>query len=166
MKRMFIPIFLLSLAACGGDPPSPEDAFENLTVPVASLDGTEITLEGRRAASSDGTLTFLMDDLHLIGDLDQNGIRVMSGVLFITRPGSPTLAELVVAVEEDGDLVHRASHPLGEGLRVEGVRYDAGEIVVHLLFPTPEDPPCCPSRSVVQRFRLTGSTLTPVIADA
>lgn len=166
LRLLMLSLLLLGTSACA-DASSPEERFERLSVAVAALDGEVVQLEDRRGQSSDGAATLLLDDLHLVGDLHGDGSRVAAGTLFITRTGQPTLAELVVAEEEEhGGMVHRASHPLGEGLRIEGIRFVDGEVMVYLLTPTPEDPPCCPSRSELRRFTLVEGRLLEQMATA
>ncbi len=162
---LFVPLATL-LSGCGGDPPSAEERFENLTLPVLALDGAVATLHDRRADAPEGAGSLLLDDLHLVGDLFGDGTRVAVGVLYLTREGRPTSAELVVGVEEsDGGIVHSASHSLGNGIRLEGLRFDAGTLLVYLLTPAPDDPPCCPSRSELRRFRFMGGELVAVEVD-
>lgn len=39
-------------------------------------------------------------------------------------------------------------------MRVEGIRYQEGEIIVHMLDYGPADPPCCPAVPSERRFGL------------
>lgn len=47
-----------------------------------------------------------------------------------------------------------SSRSLGGWMRVEGIRYQEGEIIVHMLDYGPADPPCCPAVPSERRFGL------------
>ncbi|MSR22091.1 MAG: hypothetical protein EXR92_00785 [Gemmatimonadetes bacterium] len=114
----------VGLGGCG-DERTPQAEFENLTIQVEALGGREVQLEDRQA--------LLLDELHLTGVLDSTDPPVTTGILYTIRDGVETRTELVVAWEMDGEMTYLASHPLGNRMRIEGIRYQEGQIVVDLL---------------------------------
>ena len=154
MPTLPVALMALGLGACGGEAADPGTAFENLEVRVEALGGRAVRLEERRALLDDESVEIVLDDLHLTGVLDTPGAPVTTGILYTTRGGAETQTELVVARQVDGELTHVSSLSLGERMRVEGIRYQEGEIIVHVLDYGPADPPCCPSVAYERRFVL------------
>jgi len=170
--RLFLPAALIAslfapLSGCGDSPaPSTREAFENLLLTVHALDGAEVQLRDRSALLEELGIQILLDDLHLTGIAGSPARRITTGILYVEGPASQYRTELVVAEEVDGTMQHIATHPLGARLRVEGIRYQDGAIVVHLIDYAPDDPPCCPSLPLEERFSLEGQEVRPVIAEA
>jgi len=152
----FVLLGLSMLPGCGDTETTPAVAFANLEIQVAALDGRDVQLRDRRAELPEEGVSLLLDDLHLTGTLDDPSRPVTSGIVYVTRSGEPLRTELVVA-RQDGDapMVHVATTPLGERMRIEGIRYQDGSIVIHTMEYGPEDPPCCPGIPVLRHFRLS-----------
>jgi hypothetical protein len=148
--------------ACAIGDVDPDAEFESLTFRVTALGGREVRLQDREASLTEEGVQVLLDDLHLTGILDASRGPVTTGILYVVRTRAEPATELVVVQEEDGSLAHVSSHPLGGGMRIEGIRYEEGRIVVHVLDYDPDDPPCCPSLPSERRFILDGTELREV----
>jgi len=165
--RLFLLAPLLApLSGCGDGPaPSSREAFENLLLTVHALDGAVVQLADRSALLEEQGMQILLDDLHLTGAVGSPARRITTGILYVEGPAGQSRTELVVAEEVDGTMQHVATHPLGARLRVEGIRYQDGTIVVHLLDYAPDDPPCCPSLPLEERFSLQGQEVRSIIPE-
>jgi hypothetical protein len=51
---------------------------------------------------------------------------------------------------------------LGDRVKVNSVRIEENLIVVDMVTHGPNDPMCCPTQQVVQRYALEGNELVPV----
>jgi len=164
LPRFFLLVPLLApLSSCGDDAaPSTRESFENLLLTVHALDGAEVQLRDRGVQLEEQGIQILLDDLHLTGIVGSPARRITTGILYVEGPASQSRTELVVAEEVDGTMQHVATHPLGSRLRVEGIRYQEGTIVLHLLDYAPDDPPCCPSLPIEERFYLEGQAVHPI----
>ncbi len=153
--RPLLPVLAALLAtACGDSGRSPAETFAHLTIAPAGLDGRSVTLEGGGATLEAEGIEIHLDPLHLRGMLGTPPRPVTTGILHLTWPGGGQSTELLIAEERDDRMEHLASIELGGALRIEGIRYDQGEIVLHLLDYASDDPPCCPSLPQLRRFSL------------
>ena len=162
--RLFLLASIFTLpAGCGdGAAPSTRESFENLLLTVYALDGAEVQLRDRGVQLEEQGIQILLDDLHLTGVMGNPARRITTGILHVEGPSGQARTELVVAEEIEGTLLHLATHPLGARLRVEGIRYQEGTIVLHLLDYAPDDPPCCPSLPLEERFSLEGQAVQSI----
>jgi len=166
-RLLLLAPLLAAVVGCGDGPAlSTREAFENLLLTVYALDGAEVQLHERRAHLEEQGVEIVLDDLHLTGVAGSPARRVTTGILYVEGPAGQSRTELVVAEEIDDTMRHVATVPLGARLRVEGIRYEAGTIVVHLLDYAPDDPPCCPSLPLEERFTLQGQEVQPLLTEA
>lgn len=152
-------LFVLGLSGCGGGDVDPARTFENLPIRVQVLEGREVQLENRRAVLVEENLIIILDPLHLTGTLDSPDRPFTTGLLTISRGDSPIAMELLVAVQEEGEMRYFHSVPFGAPARLEGIRYEGGRIVVNVLNHGPDDPACCPTVPVERSFHLMGTEL-------
>jgi len=158
----FCILLVTGVTGCG-EPPSAREAFENLTVPVHALDGREVRLQDRRATLPNDEVDILLDDLHLTGTLDSPDRPVTAGILHVAGAAGIAATELVLAVQDEGRMSYLGSAPLGGRLRVEGIRYAEGNVILHLLEFAADDPPCCPSLPVQREFTVVGDEVLEVV---
>jgi hypothetical protein len=122
---------------------------------VRLIDGAStIPLEG-----SSTVITVRLSDEMGFGDLDGDGIEE-AAVMLVTDTGeSGVFYDLAALKNHEGDLINVAIHFLGDGVVVKDLSIDQGQILVRMVVPGPEDPLCCPTLSVEQRFILEGKDL-------
>lgn len=160
---MIIGAVALLFGGCGGGETSAAEAFRNLDLTVAALDGRAVALRDGRVGFPDEGIEVVLDGLHLTGSLDSERGEVTAGFLYTNREGALSEIELVVALRREGEeMQHLGSRLLGGPFRVEGIRYEAGEIVVYLLDYSLDDPPCCPTISLQRRFHLVDGEVREV----
>jgi hypothetical protein len=155
-------LLVIGVPGCG-DPPSAREAFENLTISVYALDGREVRLQDRRATLPNDEGEIVLDDLHLTGILDAPDRPVTAGILHVEGGAGIAATELVLAMQEEGRMSYLGSAPLGGRLRVEGIRYADGNVILHLLEFAPDDPPCCPSLPMQREFTVVGDEVLEVV---
>ena len=88
-----------------------------------------------------------------------DGRSVAAVVLAASTGGSGTFYELAVMATETSEPRHVATIVLGDRVQVQALELRDDEIVVDLLRAGPDDPLCCPTRQVVERYALRGSRL-------
>jgi heat shock protein HslJ len=84
----------------------------------------------------------------------------MAAVILITDPGgSGTFYDLAVVIQQDAKALHVATASLGDRVRINSLSVEDGEIVVDMVTQGPDDPFCCPTQQVVQRYALQENEL-------
>jgi heat shock protein HslJ len=84
----------------------------------------------------------------------------LAAVVLVTDPGgSGTFYDLAVLLFRAGEPQHVASASLGDRVRIESLAIVNGEIVVRMIAQGPDDPMCCPTQRVVERYALQGDRL-------
>jgi heat shock protein HslJ len=84
----------------------------------------------------------------------------LAAVILITNPGgSGTFYSLSAVVEQDGKPVNIATTLLGDRVRINSLAVKGDEIVVDMVTQGPDDPFCCPTQRVVQKYALQGDQL-------
>ncbi len=101
----------------------------------------------------------------VVGLTDHIGYGVLNGqpsavVVLVTDPGgSGTFYDLAVMVNQNGRPVNVATTNLGDRVIIHGVSIVDNEVVVDMLQAGPDDPFCCPTQWVVNRYSLQGDQL-------
>jgi heat shock protein HslJ/LysM repeat protein len=79
----------------------------------------------------------------------------LAAVILITAPGgSGTFYYLTAVVEQDGEPVNVATTLLGDRTQIKSLGIEDEEIVVDMVTHGPDDPMCCPTQRVVQKYAL------------
>ena len=87
-------------------------------------------------------------------------------VILVTDPGgSGTFYSLAVVVEQNGELVNVAQILLGDRVKLNSVSLAGDEIVVDMLTQGPDDPFCCPTQHVVQKYALQEDQLVQTSSE-
>jgi len=108
--------------------------------------------------TADGVRIWLSDKV-AFGDLNGDGIGDAATVLRSSGGGSGTFYELVAMINQNGIPRQAAVRSLGDRVNVGNLSIRRGKIVVRRTKHAPEDPLCCPSLRVTERYRLNGSRL-------
>jgi heat shock protein HslJ len=110
--------------------------------------------------SATETVVLLTDRL-AFGRLS-DGQEVAAAILVADPGGSGTFYTLAAVVEQDGALVNVAATFLGDRVQIRSLALDGGEMVVDMVTQGPDDPFCCPTQRVVQRYALQADQLVQV----
>lgn len=155
---------LLSVAPAAESNPLAPAALANLAF------NSELTLDGR-ALLADGVYTESIDgesaswiEVRLLADpiayntLD--GQEAAAAILTESSGGSGIFVSLALVLLSEGEATHVASAPLGDRVQVQALTFDDnGQIEVSLLVQGPDDPLCCPSQPLNQRYAWQEGTL-------
>jgi heat shock protein HslJ len=84
----------------------------------------------------------------------------LAAIILITDPGgSGTFYYLSAVVQQNGKPVNVATTLLGDRVKINSLAVEGGEIVVDMVTQGPDDPFCCPTQRVVQKYALRGDQL-------
>ena len=99
----------------------------------------------------------LTEDL-IAGDIDEVGQS--AAVVLVTQPGgSGAFYDLAIVAKIDGDPVNIATTFIGDRVQINAISIENGEVVLEMIIHGPEDPMCCPTQHVIQKFELQDSEL-------
>ena len=93
------------------------------------------------------------------GDLNGDGVADAAAILWSFVGASGTLVDLVAIVNQNGHPKQAARIELGNKVNVESLSIRSGQIVMEIVRHTPDDPLCCPSHDVTEKYRLSGKNL-------
>lgn len=94
-----------------------------------------------------------------------DGQQLAAAVLVTDPGGSGTFYELAAIAFQDGKPQHVASALLGDRVQIQSLALQDGEIVVEMIAQGPNDPMCCPTQHVVERYVLQGEELAQVSSE-
>ena len=167
-----VPLSLSLLVACGGKPSEPPaaltvEALKNTAYDsewpadgVAHLTDGEYREKypGAEDAASELVIVFY-GDVYAFGDLNSDGVEDAAVVLATSGGGSGTFITLEAVINDQGTPKHVASVLLGDRAQVNSVTIESGEITVDMVTQGPDDPMCCPTLKVAQKYTLQGGAL-------
>lgn len=174
MQRQTIVALIVMSLACRADRPADRPAADSVPVVAelreADLEGAEyrvsfvdvvnerVRFTDRVYRDSANSTTIRMIQT-LGGDLDGDGRG--DGVVFLAANygGTGTFVSVLPVLNRQGRAVPGKQAALGDRVHLRAVSLVADTLVVELLAHSPADPMCCPSDTVVQRFRLQGDSL-------
>ena len=159
------PVFLLGLllAGCSGVAGTREEPvtdslrnatyFDVLQQPITLVDGR---YEGDplMPAAAARSLVTLVPDVMATGDLTGDGNDEAVVVLAHDPGGSGVFMHLAVVSDPGGSPRNIATFGLGDRVRLMAVEVVDGKIVAELLEHGPDDPMCCPSKTLHREWRL------------
>ncbi len=96
------------------------------------------------------------------GDLNGDGVDDAAVILISNSGGSGTFYHLAAVLNQNGVPKHTASVSLGDRTRIKSIDIKSGEIVVGMVTHGPNDPLCCPTLEVTQKYKLQGDKLVEV----
>lgn len=115
-----------------------------------------------RASGPPTELTVRLDEsYYAFGDLDGDGSEDAAVILSANQGGSGAFLDLAAVVNRGGVPLHAASLRLGDRVRIESLSIERGKISLRLVRHAPEDPLCCPTLPVEERYLLKGGSLVP-----
>jgi predicted small lipoprotein YifL len=167
---------LSSLVACGQKTPEPpppltvemlknaEYKSEWPAEGVAKLTDGEYQEEIVPGAASK-LIIVVYPDMHAFGDLNGDGVDDAAVVLATSGGGSGTFISLEAVLNDQGRPKHVATASLGDRAQIKSVAIESGEITVDMVTHGPEDPMCCPTLEVTQKYKLEGDTLVQLPSE-
>ncbi|MCJ7666878.1 MAG: hypothetical protein MUP04_01095 [Anaerolineae bacterium] len=161
------------------------DAEGNLTEKAAPTAGQPLTLEALKNAAyhsewpADGvaqlidgkyeeeivpgaaskSVIMFYPEMYALGDLNGDGVEDAAVVLATSGGGSGTFISLEAVINDRGTPNHVATASLGDRVQLKSISIEAGQITVDMVTHGPDDPLCCPSLEVTQKYELQGDEL-------
>lgn len=133
----------------------------NRTYTFGPEDKRTITLkDGTGKEPEDGGSTFALMKLHAIGDIDGDKAADAAVMLEESSGGSGHFYYLFVLMHKGGTLV-QIEQPewLGDRSVIERVTIGKGTVAVRFMTHRDQDPACCPTRRVENRYRVVNGQL-------
>ena len=116
-----------------------------------------------REAAAPGSATqtvVMLTDRMAFGQLGEG--KEAAAVILVTDPGGSGTFYNLAAVEQDGALANVAATFLGDRVKISSLAIEDGEIVIDMITQGPDDPFCCPTQQVVQKYALQGEQLVQI----
>jgi len=104
-------------------------------------------------------LVIKLSDKIAFGDLNGDGVEDAAAILVSDPGGSGTFYDLAAVINSNGKASHAASVFLGDRVKVEKIDIRSGQIVIKMVTHDRNDPMCCPSLKVEQKYALQGDSL-------
>jgi len=156
---------LLAVLGCGSKPAGTAvlnlEQLRNASYPLLGLNpGAEARLvDGEFIDEEAHTRAILGEKWIARGDLDHDGREDVAVVIYFDTGGSGNFREFLVLTAHDGEPVVLGGVFAGDRIRVERFWIEAGMLTVELLTHTEDDPMCCPTLRVRDRYALQGGEL-------
>jgi hypothetical protein len=146
----------------------PNDILANLTYTFSYVEGDVESIP-----MTDGSYEFVdtetgervaagLLDTRTFGDLNGDGQADAVVIFWVNYGGSGVFEYLSAVVAQDGTYANIASVFLGDRVLINDLQIENGHIVVDMITHGPEDPLCCPTLAVVEKFELVGEQLIAV----
>lgn len=103
----------------------------------------------------------LLRDLHVVGDLDGDGVEEAVVLLAESSGGTGTFVHLAVVARAGDGLATPVTTLLGDRVQLRGMRIEDGRLLVDVLRAGPDDAACCPGELATVGFTLAVSGLQP-----
>ena len=134
--------------------------LENYTYDFGPEDKRVVALKDGQGKDADRESTFTLLKLHAIGDLDGDKQPDAAAMLLETTEGTGSFYYLFVLLNKGGKLV-QIEHPewLGDRSVMQRVTINRGVLAVRFITHKDQDPACCPTRQVENRYRVVGGKL-------
>lgn len=110
-------------------------------------------------SDSAAELVIMLSQEVAYGDLDGDGAEDAAGVLVTNSGGSGTFRHLAAVLNDNESARNVATLFLGDRVKVKSIAIKSGEIVVEMITHGPNDPLCCPTVDVTQKYALRESQL-------
>ena len=101
----------------------------------------------------------------VFGDITGDGAEDAAVVLVSQTDGSGNFFDLALVRKQDKALTNMARIQLGDRVQIKSMHLENGEIVVDMLTQGPEDPMCCPTQYVSNRYKIEGSELVLISTE-
>jgi hypothetical protein len=149
-----------ALVLAGQPPKGPTFAdLANYTYDFGPEDKRTVTLRDGTGKDADESIFELLK-VHAIGDLDGDKQPDAAAMLVESSGGSGHFYYLFVLLNRGGKLV-QIPHPewLGDRSVIQRITINKGVLAVRFITHKPEDPSCCPTRQVENKYRVVNGKL-------
>lgn len=184
--RVAAGLILITIAACGGEPPpaqpaapaepaGPPPAPTRAQLRVATVSGileqTVTLADGKYAgAPAEGGAAphpalQLWPRSSVLGNVDGVAGNESVVVLSTSAAGSPDVLHVGVFAAKDGKAASVATADVGAGVQLYKMWIERGKIMMDVIEPSPKDPPCCPTVISRRTFALEGGALQQKSAE-
>ena len=165
--RILVASLLIAAAGCSSPaPPEPVSVEEMQSATYTGIYEDPVTLvdgeyEGEPSAPGSPARPTVrrIDELAVLGDLDGDGIDDAAVLLVENSGGSGSFVYLAALTAQPGGAVNSGTVHLGDRVQVVAMSVEAGEIVIDLVTPGPDDALASPSVKARVRYRLEGEAL-------
>jgi heat shock protein HslJ len=83
-----------------------------------------------------------------------------SAVVLVSQPGgSGSFYDLAVVTRIDGEPVNITTSLIGDRIQINSMSIQDGEIILDMITHGPDDPMCCPTQHVIQRYAIQDDEL-------
>ncbi len=161
MKAAIVALSAFLAAAQPAKPPAFSD-LANRTYSLGPEDKRTVTLVEGIGKDDEGSTFVLLKDF-ATGDLDGDRRPEAAAILMESSGGTGSFYYLFVFVNKDGTLV-QVEQPewLGDRSIIKRIRITRGMVGVRFVTHKPQDPACCPTMEVENRYRLVKDKLVPI----
>jgi hypothetical protein len=130
----------------------------------SSVEGGQVPLDGGRWTDPDGGSTFTLHPTHAIGDLDGDGQADAVVVLVESSGGSGSFYYMFALMNRDGKPAQLGEPEwLGDRTVIERLTIDRrGVISVRYVTHGDNDPACCPTMKIDDRYRVEKGKLVGI----
>ena len=160
MKLLVVAALLVTAATQAQPPPTFKD-LANHTYTFGPEDKRTITLaDGRGKEPEEGGSLFELMKVHAIGDIDGDKLADAAVMLVESSGGTGRFYYLFVLMNRGGTLV-QIEQPewLGDRSVMQRVTIGKGTVAVRFVTHRDQDPACCPTRNVENRYRVVNGRL-------
>ena len=128
----------------------------------APLNNGEYRETGAQGSASETTVRLVEQVAY--GELPDG--QVAAAVVLATNSGgSGTFYELALVVDLNGAPLNIASVFLGDRIKLNSLKFENGQVLVDMVKQGPNDPMCCPTLRVLQKYALQGAELALVSSE-
>lgn len=128
---------------------------------TSSVAGGKVPLEKGKWADADGGSSFTLHRTHAIGDLDGDGNADAVAILVESTGGTGSFYYLFAIMNRDGE-PEQLGEPewLGDRTVIQRLSIDRkGVVSVRYITHGDNDPACCPTMKIEDRYRVEGGKL-------
>jgi heat shock protein HslJ len=106
------------------------------------------------AAQDSAAEIHVMLSEHRADGVLEDASQAAAVILVTSTGGSGTFYDLALVLDLDGQPIHFASTFLGDRVQINSLDFEGGALLVDMVTQGPEDPFCCPTQHVLQRYVL------------
>ena len=131
---------------------------------TSSVEGGKVPLSNGRWKDAGGGSTFDLHPVHAIGDLDGDGAADAVAIVVETSEGTGRFYYMFALLSRDGRTVQAGEAEwLGDRSVIERLSIDRrGVITLRFVTHRDNDPACCPTLKIDDRFRVTNGRLVGI----